>query len=224
MLYIVGTPIGNVQDISYRAVATLFSSDIILAEDTRSAKTLLEKSKLLFDVPKHLTPKLESFHKDNEFEKLPAVLERLEEDKTISLISEAGMPTISDPGITLIQSAIRKGFPFTVVPGPTAVTTALVHSGFKAKKWMFVGYFPKKISERKKILKNISKISEIEPETVFVAFESPHRFVDTLALLESSFEFIVGRELTKLYEEVIRSDYKEIKNKGEMTIVFRKKS
>ncbi|MCA9371266.1 rRNA small subunit methyltransferase 1 [Candidatus Woesebacteria bacterium] len=223
MLYIVGTPIGNAKDISYRAVASLFSSDLILAEDTRSARVLLDKARELFDVPERFQPKIISYNKVNEFEKIPQVLELLKQDKKISLISEAGMPTISDPGLSLIQTAIRETLPYTVIPGPSAVSTALVHSGFKARQWMFVGFLPKNTKQCTKFVKSLFDVEKAMKGVVFIAFESPKRIKKTIGLLEKHFSIVVGRELTKLYEEIMREDFEFLKQKGEMTIVFKRK-
>jgi 16S rRNA (cytidine1402-2'-O)-methyltransferase len=138
MLYFVGTPIGNLEDISYRQAKILTSSDTILAEDTRSAQTLLHAIQNLFNLKSVSGQKLISYYKEKEFDKLPYVLNDLKEDKIVSLVTEAGMPIISDPGFLLVKTVIQQSIPYEVIPGPSAVTTALVHSGLKSEKFMLL--------------------------------------------------------------------------------------
>lgn len=229
MLYIVGTPIGNIEDISYRAVKTLHASEIILAEDTRSAGVLLQRIEDLFapllrdDGP--ITKRhVYSYYKDKELEKLPQILEWLKDGKHISLISEAGMPCISDPGYLLVRAVIREEVPYTVIPGPTAAITALIHSGFKADTHMFLGFLPKKPGEIKKLLKKMQDIKAIIPATVFIAYESPHRIESTMKLLEDTMpeaEVVLARELTKKFEEILRHGIHGLQEvKGELCLVI----
>ncbi|MDP2638811.1 MAG: ribosomal RNA small subunit methyltransferase I [Candidatus Azambacteria bacterium] len=229
MLYIVATPIGNLDDLSIRQAKTLLSSDIILAEDTRSAN-------ILFDAIKNRFPNLKSsindlkivsYYKEKEFEKLPQVIEWLKEDKIISLISESGVPLISDPGYLLVKTVIKEKIPFTVIPGGTAILTAIVHSGFDAKQFMFLGFLPKKESEKNKLINKLKSIKEILPEMVFVFFESGQRINATLKLFNDSGwnpYLAICRELTKKFEEIIRGKADELMDKrfkGEITVIIK---
>ncbi|HLL61398.1 MAG TPA: SAM-dependent methyltransferase, partial [Candidatus Nitrosocosmicus sp.] len=155
MLHIVGTPIGNLDDLSYRQAQTLGLADIILTEDTRSATAVLNKIPDLFGISLSPNQKLIPYYKEKEFEKLPQIIGWLEEDKNIALISESGLPLISDPGLLLIKTVIKKNIPYTVIPGPTAVTTSLLYSGFDPQNFMFLGFLPKKRNEICKIIEKI---------------------------------------------------------------------
>jgi 16S rRNA (cytidine1402-2'-O)-methyltransferase len=229
MLYIVGTPIGNLDDLSIRQAKTLSSSDIILAEDTRSAHILLLRIPQLFpNIPNHPNPpKLISYYKDVEFQKLPVVIDLLKKGKTISLISESGMPLISDPGYLLVKTCIKEQIPYTVIPGPSAVTTSLLCSGFNPKEFMFLGFFPKKKSELYQLINRLKEIKKVFPEMVFIFYESPNRIHSTLqciVTLEWDVEIVICRELTKKFEEIIRgkpADLLDRHYKGELTVVIR---
>ncbi len=226
MLYLVGTPIGNMEDISFRQAKTLVSSDIILAEDTRSAQTLLHAISNLFNMEPKKGQKIISYYKEKEFEKLPGIIEDLESGKHISLISEAGMPVISDPGFLLIHTVIKKNLPYEIIPGPTAVTTALLHSGLKFNRFMFLGFFPKKELEFERLLIQIRDIRDIANHTAYIAFESPHRINQTLTIMEKvlpDVEIVIARELTKKFQEIYRGKASELKGneyRGEITIIF----
>ena len=223
MLYIVGTPIGNLKDLSIRQAETLANSDIILAEDTRSAKTLLSAIKRLFNLQINPNQRLISYYREKEFEKLPEVISFLNENKKVSLISESGMPLISDPGYLLVKSVIKESIPFTVIPGPTAAVTALVTSGFNPKKYMFLGFVPKKEVEIIKILTKLKDFKQLFPEIIVIFYESPQRVNKTLELIAQELpnsEVVIARELTKLHEEIIREKLKTF-IKGELTIAIR---
>ncbi len=226
MLYVVGTPIGNLDDLSLRQAKTILSSDIILAEDTRSAQTLINYIKNAYKLPT-ASYKLISYYRDNEFEKLPQVLQWLTDGKKVSLISESGMPLISDPGLLLIKSVIKKNVPFIVVPGPTAVTTALIYSGFNPKHFLFLGFFPKKSSEINSLIKQLIEINKIIPKTVFVFYESPKRINNALQIIGSSLpdaDLAVCRELTKKFEQVVHGKAKDIEKqnyRGELVVVMK---
>ncbi len=226
MLYVVGTPIGNLDDLSYRASKALTESDIILTEDTRSTGILLNRIQGLFNLIPKPDYRLISYYKEKEFDKLPMVLDLLKDEKIVSLISEAGMPLISDPGSLLMKHVIREDLPYTVIPGPSAVTTALLHSGFKAEKWMFIGFLPKKENDIKKELNKIKKIKEIDKEIVFIAFESPNRIKDTLNIINEILpesDVVVTRELTKKFEEIARGKASELSTRdyrGEITLLI----
>jgi len=226
MLYIVATPIGNLEDLSIRQAKLISSADILLSEDTRSSGLLLLQIEKLFNYKQN--PKLRhvSYYKETEFQKLPMVLSELESGKQVVLISSAGMPIISDPGSLLVKQVIKKSIPYTIIPGPTAYTTALVHSGFETGTHMFVGFFPKKTSELAKLLKQFTTIKSINPETVFIAYESPNRINKTLETISTylpNTDLVICRELTKKFEEIIRGKAKDLMQrpfKGELVILL----
>jgi 16S rRNA (cytidine1402-2'-O)-methyltransferase len=213
VLYIVATPIGNLEDITLRALRVLGEVQLIAAEDTRTARKLLNR----YSIKTRLT----SYFEHNKKNKMPFLLETLEE-QDIALISEAGTPGISDPGYELIKGAIEKGFQVISLPGPSAVTSAMAASGLPADQFVYLGFLPRKKGEKRRLLESVST----EPRTV-VCFESPYRVVDSLqAMLEKLGErnVAVCREMTKLYEEVFRGTLSEavehFRNpRGEFTIV-----
>ena len=230
MLNVVATPIGNLDDLSYRQAKTLTSSDMILVEDTRTAKNLIDRAKEVMrkyssDTSQKI-PKIESYYKDVEMQKLPFIMNWLERENTVSLISEAGMPLISDPGYLLIKACIQKRIEYTVIPGPSAVTTALISSGFKSDQFMFLGFLPKKERKLEKLIEKIISIQAIVPETVFVAFESPLRIHETLECIEKVLprhQIVITRELTKKFEEIHRGTASELHTaeiKGEITLII----
>src|SRR3989338_5463608 len=226
MLYIVGTPIGNLEDLSYRQGKILASSQIILTEDTRTTGHLLEKIEELFGFKKIHDQRLISYYKEKEFERLPMILKFLEDGKQVALISQAGMPLISDPGYLLVSTVIKENLPFTVIPGPSAVTTALTHSGFKSETSMFVGFLPKKESQLVKLLNKMKQIKTLFPDAVFIAFESPNRIQRSLMKINEIIhetEVVVARELTKKFEEAVRGRASELgkqEYKGEITLLL----
>jgi 16S rRNA (cytidine1402-2'-O)-methyltransferase len=226
MLFIVATPIGNLDDISLRQAKTLTTSDIILAEDTRSAQTLLEAIKIRFALESD-SPPVWSYYKEKEFQKLPEIIDLLKQDKNISLISEAGTPLVSDPGYLLVKSCVKRGIPITVIPGPSAVTTALVYSGFDPGEHMFLGFLPKKESQILEMINKLKQIKIIFPDMVFVFYESPLRIKTTLQLINQSkcgFEVVIAREMTKKFEEILRGPVDELLKKdykGEITVVIK---
>jgi len=209
MFYIIGTPIGNIKDISLRAVRTIFSLDYLLTEDTRTAGTLLIRLKKLFSQFENaVNPKLISYYQDVEMEKLPLIIKLVKEGKKLGLISQAGMPLISDPGYLLIKSIIQEKLDFTVIPGPTAFVTALAHSGFKGDNIFFFGFYPKKESQVKKMNEKIGQVIKIFDYLTVVFYESPLRIKKTITLIKDRFpqaKIVIARELTKRYEEIIRN-------------------
>ncbi len=218
-LYIVPTPIGNLDDITIRAIDTLKNSDLILSEDTRHAKKLLSHYKI--------TTKVKSYHLNNEHKKVDEYVEFMLQDKIISLITDAGTPCISDPGFLLIREAIKKGIQITCLPGPTALIPALVLSGLPSDAFIFEGFLPRK-KGRKTKLKEISHNS-----ITTVIYESPYRIIKTLSdLLEflgSDREISVSREISKIYEETFRGSvsdaivhFSDKKIKGEFVICINK--
>lgn len=226
MLYIVATPIGNLDDLSLRQAKTLATSDIILAEDTRSAQTLLEAIRKRFSITVTCSA-VWSYYKEKEFQKLPEIIDLLKEGKNISLISEAGTPLVSDPGYLLVKSCIKRNLPITVIPGPSAITTALVYSGFNPQEHMFLGFFPRKEGQIIQLIKKLKQIKTIFPNMVFVFYESPLRIKETLRCIDTSkfdVEVVICREMTKKFEEIIRGPVDELMKrdyKGEITVVIK---
>ena len=213
-LYLVATPIGNLEDISLRAIRMLSEVKLIAAEDTRRTLHLLSAYKIK-------TP-LTSYHEHNKKSKLSYLLERLEQED-VALVSEAGMPGISDPGYELVLAAIEREIPVVAIPGPSVLPTALAVSGLPTNQFIYLGFLPRGKGERKRLLESISP----EPRTI-VAFESPHRLLDSLSdLLEvlGDRRIAVCRELTKIYEEVFRGTVSQAiahfsQPRGEFTLVI----
>ena len=219
VLYIVGTPIGNLYDISIRALNILKNVSLIACEDTRQTKKILSKFEF--------TNNLISFNKHNSFRKIPSIIKDLSSGKSIALVSDAGMPSICDPGENLIKNAKSEGITIICIPGPCAALTALVSSGLPSSRFLFEGFLPKKKSEREKILLEISK-----NDKTTVIFESPHRLVNSLKELKEfcggEREIEVSRELTKIHEEHIGNNINEVLSfyegkeiLGEITIVIK---
>lgn len=202
-LYIVGTPIGNMGDITLRALETLKSVDLILAEDTRQTIKLLRHYEI--------SNKLESYHKFNEKEKESSIIKLLKEGKKIALVSDAGMPRLSDPGEVIIKAAIDEGIKIEVVPGPTALTTAIVYSNLDVSKFAFEGFLNISNSKEKKELLNRLKR---ESRTI-VFYEAPHKLLTNLKWLYKELgnrKICIARELTKIYEECIYIDLEKAIN------------
>ncbi len=194
MLYLVATPIGNLADISYRAIATLKKCDYILCEDTRYSKRLLDAYEI--DRP------LRSYHKFNERERLESILADLREGKEIALISDAGTPGICDPGMRLAAACIEENLYFTTIPGPNAALTALSLSGLSTERFQFLGFLPKGQGQLTKLFEQIFDY----PGTTIV-YETPHRLAKTLSLLHKinpKRRIVIARELTKLHEQCLR--------------------
>jgi 16S rRNA (cytidine1402-2'-O)-methyltransferase len=213
VLYVVATPIGNLEDISLRALRLLKQVDLIAAEDTRTTRNLLN----FYEIKTSLT----SYHEHNKRAKLGYLLDCLEE-KDVALVSEAGMPGLSDPGYELISAAIERGITVVPVPGASAVITALVVSGLPANQFLYLGFLPRRQAARRRLFKSVAD----EPRTV-VAFESPHRLVEALNDALEVFgdrKAAVCRELTKVYEEVFRGRLSQAiehfaQPRGEFTLV-----
>jgi len=227
MLYLVGTAIGNIEDTTMRALRTLIAADIILAEDTRSFGNYYQRIQELFNIFADKEQKIQPFHDQNEFEQISSILEDLTRGKNIALVSESGMPLISDPGKSLLSHVIKAELPFTVIPGATAFVSAAVLSGFDTNKLIFIGFLPKKESEISKLFTHLRKVAdELEGLTV-VFYESPHRINKTLEMIDQmapNAEVCITREITKQFEETIRGKASEIKDKaykGELTVALR---
>lgn len=227
MLYVVGTSIGNIKDTTYRAATTLASAELILAEDTRTFNQYYTRILELFNQTPQLGQKIESYHTQNEFEKLPFVLKELGKDKKVALVSESGMPVISDPGSLLVQHLNKHMIPFRVIPGPTALTTAMSYAGL-SQDTLFAGFLPKKDRHLSKKLKEYADSGA----SACVAYESPHRINKTLQVLAEMYPgctVTICRELTKKFEEIIRGTPQDLQDrsyKGEITlhIAFNAKS
>ncbi len=218
MLYIVGTPIGNLEDITFRAVRTLSEADFIIAEDTRQSGILLKK----YDIS---TP-MKSFHGYSSNNKASRLADELK-DSTAALITDAGTPGISDPGFKLIQEALAAGVEVVPIPGASAVTTAVSVAGLPVDKFLYLGFLPLK-KGRQTLLESISDL----PHSI-VIYESVHRIGKTLSDLYNALgdrEVCVGREMTKMHEEYFRGTLSEaierfdVKSKGEFTLVIAPKS
>ena len=222
MLYVIPTPIGNLEDITLRAIRLLGSVDYILAEDTRTSRKLLQHLNLE-------TP-LKPFHAHNEHKVLDQYLKALEAGQQIALISDAGTPGISDPGFLLVRACAQKDLPVVVLPGPTALVPALVASGLPADKFHFEGFLPHKKGRQTRL----HYLAELP--TTFVLYESPHRLIKCLAQLMEHCgpdrPATVCRELSKVHEEIKRGTLQELKvyyegpgiDKGEIVIVVAGKS
>ncbi len=219
VLYVVGTPIGNLSDISFRALNIFQNVSLIACEDTRQTRKIMSK----FEFKNNLT----SFNKHNSKKKIPKIINALNLGKSIALVSDAGMPSICDPGEDLIKEARLNGVSVICIPGPCAATTALVSSGLPSSKFVFEGFLPKKITERDRILLEICS-----NDKTTILFESPNRLKNLLSKLKEicggEREIIVSRELTKRFEENIGNNIDEVISYfdkkevlGEITLVIK---
>lgn len=215
-LYICATPIGNLGDMTPRAVETLKSVDLIAAEDTRNSIRLLNH----FDIHTPMT----SYHEYNRFEKADELVARMLQGTKVAVITDAGTPCISDPGEVLVQKCIEAGIPVTSLPGPSAVITALTLSGFSVRRFVFEGFLPPKQKKRDRA----DALKRLKDETgTIVLYEAPHHLKDTLKELETVFgpdrRIALCREMTKLHEEVIRTTIREaveLEPRGEYVLVI----
>jgi 16S rRNA (cytidine1402-2'-O)-methyltransferase len=217
MLYVVATPIGNLGDITLRAIETLKSVDVVAAEDTRRSGMLL----------KHLGIKKPfiSYHEHNEAMRTPELVERIARGENVALITDAGMPGLSDPGLRLIRECIKREVPFTIIPGPSSILTALLGSGFSTQTFSFRGFLPVKSGQRERELR-----AAAEREATVIFFESPYRLTKTLAAcvdIMPDRQLCVARELTKKFEEFRRGSANELlahyqvhPPKGEIVLVI----
>ena len=213
-LYLISTPIGNMQDITFRAINVLKKSDIILCEDTRRSSNLLS----YYNIEK----KLFSYHKFNEKKISGKIINLIKENKIVSLMSDAGTPTISDPGLVLINKCIEEGLNIYPIPGSSAVTAAMSISGFEGK-FLFYGFLTKKENELDKVLKNISKL-----DYSIIFFISPQRINYCIKMFKKHFfgrEILIAKEITKMHEKFIRGRIDTIKPfsqeiKGELTVIL----
>jgi len=217
MLYLIGSPIGNLSDITVRALDTLKEVAIIAAEDTRRSSILLKR----FEISKPLV----SFHEHNEARRTAELIERMRSGERVALLTDAGMPSISDPGYRIVRACIEHGIPIEVIPGASAVLTALVGSGLATDRFYFGGFLPVKSGKREKELS-----AALAREVTSIYFESPHRIVrslETIRNADANRAVCVARELTKQFEEYRRGDvaevlayYEDHPPKGEITLLI----
>lgn len=215
-LYLVPTPIGNLKDMTIRGVEVLTSVDIVAAEDTRQTLKLLNH----FNLKKTLV----SYHQHNEQGKSESIIDQLRDGKSVAIVTDAGTPGISDPGAVVVKKCIEEGIEFEVLPGATAITTALVYSGLDTTKFLFRGFLSRETKERKAVMDEIKDSKE-----TLIFYESPHRLLSTFSFLQENLgdrNISVCRELTKIHEEIKRGkisemiDYfSQINIKGEFVLV-----
>ena len=192
-LYLVATPIGNLDDITHRAIKVLSGVDLVAAEDTRKTKILLDH----YAISKPML----SYFSYNERQRTPQLIEKLLQGTSIALVSDAGTPGISDPAFRIVQSALDSGIPIVPIPGPSAFVSALIVSGLPTGRFVFEGFLPVKKGRKTKL-----EILRTEPRTI-ILYESPHRILKTLGEIQASFgdrQVVVARELTKKFEEIVR--------------------
>jgi 16S rRNA (cytidine1402-2'-O)-methyltransferase len=217
ILYLIATPIGNLEDITLRALRLLKEVDLIAAEDTRHTRKLLTHY--------GITTPLTSYYDQVEAEKAPELIAQLQAGKNIALVSDAGTPCIADPGFRLVTEAVEAGISVVPIPGPSMVTALLSVGGLPTNRFAFEGFLPAKRSQRRKALQHLK-----QEERTLVFFESPHRVLDMLADLEDicgNRQIVIGRELTKMFEEVLRGETSELRVmlaareiKGELAILI----
>jgi 16S rRNA (cytidine1402-2'-O)-methyltransferase len=217
LCHFVATPIGNLGDVSLRALAVLAAADVVYAEDTRHTRRLLDRY--------GLTCRLASYHDHNKTRAVPQIVERLRAGEKIAVVSDAGMPCISDPGFSLSRQLLEEGMSWTVIPGPSSTLSALVLSGFSPDRFLFLGYLPRKKGKRARFLED----ALTEPGTVLM-LESCHRISSTLEILGELAPtriMAVAREITKLHEETLRGTAGDLlqimtgrRLKGELVLVL----
>ncbi|MGH9327498.1 MAG: 16S rRNA (cytidine(1402)-2'-O)-methyltransferase [Terriglobia bacterium] len=215
-LFVVATPIGNLEDITFRAVRTLKEADLIACEDTRRTRGLLERYAIRTN--------LISYHEHNEMTRAPELILLMEQGSRIALVSDAGMPVISDPGYRLVKLTIRHGFPVIPIPGPCALVAALVAAGLPADRFRFLGFLPAKRYSRLRKLRELRDTSE-----TLAFYEAPHRIQEMLEDVQKALgdrPVVIGREVTKMHEEFLRGRASEVfaalerkGAKGELTVL-----
>lgn len=220
MLYLVSTPIGNLEDLTLRAIRILQEANVIVCEDTRETVKLL----------KHLNipPKpLISLYEENETSKIEDVLALVQNDQSVALVSDSGTPLVSDPGYKLVREAVKRNLPVQAVPGPSAVLAALVVSGLPPDKFLFLGFLPEKEGHRLALLNNL-KVSLTYIDQTVVIYMSPHKLtkqLDTLSAVFGDIEIVLVREMTKIYEEswhgpISLAQKKYTNPRGEFVLLF----
>ena len=221
-LFVVATPIGNLKDITFRALNTLRDVGLIACEDTRHTKILLDKYKIK-------TPMI-SYHQHSKLQKIDTIIEKLKNGEDVALVTDAGTPGINDPGGFLINEAICYNLTIVPIPGPSALTTLLSISGIKSDRFLFLGFLPKK-KGRQTMMRNLMKIGNMNLYDAVVIYESPYRILRTLEdlqLVVGNKEVVIGRELTKKFEEIYRGSisqaiiyFKENEPRGEFVVVIK---
>lgn len=235
ILYIVATPIGNLEDITIRAMRTLMHVDAIACEDTRRAGTLIgllddKYHDLLFaEGETYRRPELVSYYEQNELQRIPEIINALKNNLNIALISDAGTPAISDPGFKLIRECLQENIKVESIPGPSSVISAIVVSGLPTDKFLFIGYPPRKPGHRKTLFENVKQSQEYIKSTI-IMFESPHKLLKTLQDMQNvlgDIDIVICRELTKMFESKRREKisqalehYKKTNPKGEYVLLF----
>lgn len=235
ILYIVSTPIGNLKDITLRAIEILQKADFIASEDTRKTGMLLKHIKDNYPLEEGTTgelprkPVLISYYEQNEFQRIPGIINSLKNNCDVAVVSDAGTPTISDPGYRLIRACVDEGIKVESIPGPSSVITALSVSGLPTDKFLFLGYPPHKPGHRKKLWENVKESLSFVKSTI-IFFEAPHKLTKTLEELKEAYgdiDIVLCRELTKVYEEIRREKISEslqhfakTNPKGEFVILF----
>lgn len=213
VLYIVATPIGNLDDITYRAVKVLSEVDLIAAEDTRHTLKLLNH----LEISKPLI----SYYKETERVKSKVIIEKLKEGKSVAVVSDAGTPGVSDPGCEVIKEAIKEGIRVVPIPGACAAINSLICSGLDTKQFLFVGFLSTKNKEKREKLEEVKNV-----QASLIFYEAPHKIVDTLCMMREVLgdrRISIGRELTKIHEEFIRGSISEVlerlEPRGEMVVI-----
>ena len=235
ILYIVATPIGNLQDISVRAIKTLTQVDAIACEDTRRTGILLQQIMALNTTNTTNTtnnpikPRLVSYYEQNEMQRIPEIINALKDNLNIALVSDAGTPMISDPGFKLVRECIKEGIKVESIPGPSSVITSLTLSGLPTDKFLFLGYPPRKPGHRRTLFENVKSMTNLIRSTI-IFFEAPHKLLRTLEELKEVFgdiDIVLCRELTKVYEEIRREKisqsiqhFNKTIPKGEFVVLF----
>jgi 16S rRNA (cytidine1402-2'-O)-methyltransferase len=235
ILYIVSTPIGNLDDITIRALKVLFTVNGIACEDTRKTGQMLKilrdrYEKFLVDEAIEIPDqRLISYYEQNEFRRIPEIITALKNGLHIALVSDAGTPAVSDPGYRLVHECVKEGIRVVPVPGPSSVLAALVGSALPPDKFLFIGYPPHKSGNRKQLFDSLARAKETISSTV-IMFEAPHKLIKTLEELEQAFgniEIVVARELTKIHEEFRKNSlknqlvhFKSTSPKGEFVLLL----
>ncbi|MFC1726954.1 16S rRNA (cytidine(1402)-2'-O)-methyltransferase [Patescibacteria group bacterium] len=230
LLYVVSTPIGNLKDITLRAIEVLKSVDYIACEDTRKTGQLLKTIRGDQKVEISKKPRLISYFENNEARRIPQIISLLEDDYSVALVSNAGTPTIADPGFKLVKECLGLGIRAIPIPGPSAILAALVASGLPTDKFYFWGFLPKKRGKRQKYLEKIFKTNKTSSATNII-FLSPHRLLKELEEFKGVFGnsyVVICQELTKIHEKVeknkvdkIIENFQKLKLKGEFVLVFK---
>lgn len=240
-LYIISTPIGNLEDITIRALKILFSCPTIIAEDTRHTGNLIDfyrkKPDLLTqifgkDLPPH-KPRFISLYDQVEAQRLPLIIDLLKQGQDVALVSDAGTPLISDPGFKVVRAAIRENIRVVPIPGPSAVTASLVASGMPPGKFLFLGYLPPRQRRRRKELSQLQQaLQPLRHQPTIIVYEAPHRmfgFLQDVLDIAGNVEMVIAQELTKIHEQVQKKSVslwlaeltqKPSKFKGEFTVLF----